>query len=48
MPKVFEPWNTYDTGAYGVPTVGYGVGQGGWGNMNLSVHACQQPGVGRK
>jgi len=31
-PKVFEPWSTYDTGAYGVPTMGYGVGQGGWGN----------------
>ena len=34
-PQIFEPWNTNDTGAYGVPTMGYGVGKGGWGNMNL-------------
>lgn len=35
VPDVFEPWNTYDTGAYGVPTMGYGIGHGGWGNMHL-------------
>jgi len=39
-PWVFEPWNNYDTGAYsaiGRPygQFGYGVGRGGYGNMNL-------------
>ena len=43
-PWVFEPWNTFDTGAYsgsrasGSPqygSMGYGVGHGGYGNMNL-------------
>lgn len=38
-PIVFEPWNTYDTGAYGIPTMGYGVGHGGWGNMTLPGEA---------
>jgi len=44
-PAVFEPWNTYDTGAYSGPaqvanspnygSMGYGVGRGGYGNMGL-------------
>ncbi|WP_024516864.1 hypothetical protein [Bradyrhizobium sp. Tv2a-2] len=42
-PAVFEPWNTGDTGAYSSPRAngfkcgqfGYGVGNGGYGNMNL-------------
>ncbi len=42
-PWIFEPWNTFDTGAYSSPAVGgpkygsmgYGVGMGGWGSMNL-------------
>lgn len=40
-PLIFEPWNTYDTGAYsgrdGIKygSMGYGVGRGGYGNMNL-------------
>jgi hypothetical protein len=44
-PTVFEPWNTIDTGSYGrTPSktsgqMGYGVGQGGWGNMNLPAIA---------
>jgi hypothetical protein len=44
VPTVFEPWNTFDTGAYsGGPggdgkkygSMGYGIGRGGYGNMNL-------------
>src|SRR6266704_1439039 len=45
-PKIFEPWNTFDTGAYtGLPgtplygTMGYNVGQGGYGNMILNDQA---------
>lgn len=39
-PWVFEPWNTYDTGAYSgggksYGSMGYGVGRGGYGSMNL-------------
>lgn len=39
-PWIFEPWNTNDTGAYSGPgktigTMGYGVGVGGYGNMNM-------------
>ena len=41
-PWIFEPWNTNDTGAYSgkgpgatYGSFGYGVGQGGYGNMNL-------------
>jgi hypothetical protein len=40
-PAIFEPWNTNDTGAYsGIDgkkygSMGYGVGRGGYGNMNL-------------
>jgi hypothetical protein len=39
-PWIFEPWNTYDTGCYSAPgrqngQFGYGVGRGGYGNMNL-------------
>jgi hypothetical protein len=42
-PWVFEPWNPYDAGAYSSPAVngpkygsmGYGVGRGGYGNMQL-------------
>jgi hypothetical protein len=40
-PWIFEPWNTFDTGAYSSPggvkygSMGYNVGQGGYGNMNL-------------
>lgn len=42
-PWIFEPWNTYDTGGYANSAsgqiaggqFGYGVGQGGYGNMNL-------------
>jgi hypothetical protein len=45
VPTIFEPWNTFDTGAYsspngvGVPrygSFGYNVGQGGYGNMILN------------
>jgi hypothetical protein len=45
QPVIFEPWNTYDTGAYsglgmggdGIKygSMGYGVGRGGYGNMQL-------------
>lgn len=43
VPGVFEPWNAGDTGAYSAPgptgvkygSMGYGVGHGGYGNMNL-------------
>lgn len=35
VPRIFEPWNTFDTGAYGNGSMGYGIGQGGYGNMNL-------------
>ncbi len=40
QPWIFEPWNTYDTGGYSgkgatCGSFGYGVGQGGYGNMNL-------------
>lgn len=48
-PKIFEPWNTNDTGAYSAPagsgpprcggTMGYGVGVGGYGNMLLPCQA---------
>lgn len=43
-PKVFEPWNTFDTGAYSNTSVsygsmGYGVGQGGYGHMGLPAEA---------
>lgn len=41
-PWIFEPWNTNDTGAYSgkgpgqtYGSFGYGVGAGGYGNMNL-------------
>ncbi|NPU23923.1 hypothetical protein [Bradyrhizobium denitrificans] len=39
-PVVFEPWHTGDTGAYSgagakYGQFGYGVGSGGYGNMNL-------------
>ena len=44
-PKVFEPWNTYDTGAYGVPTVGYGVGQGGWRAIDRCRGDCSRLGL---
>lgn len=47
VPKIFEPWNTGDTGAYSSasPTgfkcgqFGYGVGNGGYGNMRLPAQA---------
>lgn len=46
-PWIFEPWNTGDTGAYGVGTFAYGgrsaVGSGGWGNMNLPGQFFIQP-----
>lgn len=42
VPWVFEPWNSYDTGAYSsrakgkkYGSMGYGVGRGGYGNMRL-------------
>lgn len=45
-PVIFEPWNTADTGAYtGLPgtprygSMGYNVGHGGYGNMNLPAQA---------
>lgn len=50
-PLIFEPWNTFDTGAYssprgvGVPqygSFGYNVGRGGYGNMALSAQAFMQ------
>jgi len=39
-PWIFEPWNTYDTGGYSgagaaYGSFGYGVGRGGYGNMDL-------------
>lgn len=41
-PSVFEPWNTFDTGAYSndangqlYGSFGYGIGQGGYGSMVL-------------
>lgn len=35
-PKIFEPWNTFDTGAYGVAASGLAYGKGGgWGSMVL-------------
>lgn len=43
-PWIFEPWNTFDTGAYSSPagsggpqygSMGYNVGRGGYGSMNL-------------
>ncbi|WP_407146226.1 hypothetical protein [Bradyrhizobium sp. ORS 86] len=41
-PWIFEPWNTGDTGSYGGFTMGYGVGHGGWGNMNMPAQALMQ------
>lgn len=43
VPWIFEPWNTNDTGAYSASrgrgaqygSMGYGVGQGGYGSMQL-------------
>jgi hypothetical protein len=55
VPVIFEPWNTFDTGAYsgikaagGVQygSMGYGVGRGGWGNMNLPGQVFMQVGRG--
>ncbi len=47
-PVIFEPWNTFDTGGYGV-SGGYGVA-GGWGNMNLPgqvfIHVTPGPDAG--
>jgi hypothetical protein len=47
-PKIFEPWNTFDAGAYGVAAsgIGYGVG-GGWGSMILpgQVFIQSNPGL---
>jgi hypothetical protein len=39
-PSIFEPWNTFDTGAYSnastpYGSMGYGQGRGGYGSMNL-------------
>ena len=31
-PKIFEPWNTGDAGAYGMGVIGYGQA-GGWGSL---------------
>lgn len=49
-PTIFEPWNTGDTGAYGNKAIGqicggqfgYGVGNGGYGNMNLTAQSLMQ------
>lgn len=48
-PLVFEPWNTGDTGAYSNAAsgktygqFGYGVGAGGYGNMNLPAQTLMQ------
>lgn len=47
-PTIFEPWNTYDTGAYSgadgkkYGSMGYGVGRGGYGNMNLPAQTFIQ------
>lgn len=46
-PWIFEPWNTGDTGAWSGPghvygTMGYGVGHGGWGNMNMPGQVLMQ------
>jgi hypothetical protein len=46
-PSIFEPWNTGDTGAYSSQTqkygsMGYGVGQGGYGNMGLPAQTFMQ------
>ncbi|MBR0693690.1 hypothetical protein [Bradyrhizobium lablabi] len=50
VPLIFEPWNTGDTGGYahqasGVISggqFGYGVGNGGYGNMNLPAQVLMQ------
>jgi hypothetical protein len=46
---IFEPWNTFDTGAYSGSSLiagsqkygsfGYGAGKGGWGSMQLPCQA---------
>jgi hypothetical protein len=46
-PWIFEPWNTGDTGAWSnstqkYGTMGYGVGHGGWGNMNMPGQVLMQ------
>lgn len=49
-PWIFEPWNTGDTGAYGNIAsgvvaggqMGYGVGHGGYGSMQLPAQAFMQ------
>ena len=52
-PVIFEPWNTFDTGAYSgggfkCGQFGYGVGQGGYGSMALPAQTFMQvsPGPG--
>jgi hypothetical protein len=54
-PIIFEPWNTYDTGAYSNSAAGstcgqfgYGVGRGGYGSMALPAQTFMQvdPGPG--
>lgn len=35
-PRIFEPWNTFDTGAYGVGASGIAYNHGGgWGSLQL-------------
>ncbi len=46
-PWIFEPWNTGDTGAWSnaskkFGSMGYGVGHGGWGNMNMPGQVLMQ------
>jgi hypothetical protein len=47
IPNIFEPWNTYDTGAYSgkyqkYGSMGYGVGRGGYGSMKLPAQVFMQ------
>jgi hypothetical protein len=49
-PSIFEPWNTFDTGAYSAApgrgpqygSMGYGVGRGGYGSMILPAQVFMQ------
>jgi hypothetical protein len=50
-PKIFEPWSTFDTGAYSAQrglgpqygSMGYGVGLGGYGSMILPAQVFITP-----
>lgn len=44
-PKIFEPWNTGDTGAWGVGAIAWDTA-GGWGSQLMPAQALIIPGVG--